>query len=433
MIMALILMSQVVFGESIITKTLAIQSQESDGYCKLYNGAGNITSTYAYVGDGYLVGWRFENVPIPPGAEVIEAVLEIFCNTRNESPINVVYRGEASDNSKSFSTNLYDMVYRSKTVAEVMENSSSWRRMGWNKTPDLATIVQEIVNRPGWLPRNALTIFAVDEESTDKRSVYMSENGYGARLTLTYIVSTIEFDTNGDGQSDITMVDNDGDGYFECPVGKTEYAGRLVIDKPVEIMGDQATRVETLFKGSEFILTDGGEIISDLLSPVVSGSYPNLKGNDLQIVANNLLQIEYGAKILLGGDSDGNWAGDVYFEVTRPGADLFVKENSFISGRHIDFISNGGPIHVRTGSSILGYSHINFRAENGGDIHLNRDVSISTSSIEGECWLTFNIENGDLHMNRNIELSADIIDLCHINGNIWDDGTVSVVGENLCP
>ena len=431
--MALMLTPHIAFAANIMTKTLTVQSQESDGYCKLYNGTGNITSTYAYVGNGYLVGWRFTDVPVPPGAEIINAVLEVFCNTRSDAPINVAYQGEASDHSAPFSSTLYDLVYRPKTVASVMDDSSSWRVMGWNETPDLASIVQEIVNRPGWRPRNALSIYAVDEGSGDKRGVYMMEKGYGARLTLSYVVSKIEFDTNGDGNVDITMLDSDGDGYFECPIGKTEFVGTLIINKPVEIMGAPYTRVETLFKGPEFVLAEGGEIISDLTSPIVSTAYPGLKGNDFQVVADNQLRIEYGAKILLGGDSEGNKAGDVYLEITRPGADLTIKENSFISGRQIKMISNGGSMQIRTGSSLLGSSYITFTAGNKGDIRLNRDVSISTYSVDGDCWITFATKGGgDLHMNRNIDLSADYVDMCGITGNIWDDGTVSVVGESSC-
>ena len=432
LIIVLLLVPHIAFSGSPVTKTLTVQSRKAMATAKFITVLEMSPVLMPTWENGFLVGWRFEEVPIPPGADIIEAVLEVFCNTRGDADINVVYRGEAADSSSPFSITSHDLINRPKTVASVAETTAYWRIMGWNETPDLASIIQEIVNRPGWLPRNALSIYAVDEGSDDKRSLYMMEKGYGARLTLTYIVSKIEFDTNSDGTPDITMFDSDGDGYFECPIGKTDYTGRLIIDQPVEIMGDQATRVETLFKGSEFVLAEGGEIISDLTSPIVSTAYPELKGNDFQVVVNNSLGIEYGAKILLGGDSAGNWAGDVYLQITRPGADLIIKENSFVSGRHIDLISNGGSMHIRTGSSMLGSSHVKFRADNEGDIRLNRDVSISTSSVDGDCWITFEIDSGDLHMNRNIELSADIVDMCGVNGNIWDDGTVSVVGESLC-
>jgi len=415
------------------SQTLVVQSSDDDAWNKLYNGAVSTASPSIYVGAGSLAGWRFENLPVPPGSEVIRAVLRIFCYTRGGNPISIRYTAEAGDDAKAFSTEPYNLMYRPKTSASVVDAPGPWNVMGWNESPDLAAIIQEVIDRPGWRVGNAVAIFADGEASSDYRTVLMMEKGYAARLDITYTINKIEFDTNHDGIIDISMKDTDGDGYFECPVGKTEYSGTLIIDKPIEIMGSPATRTETLFKGDEFILTDGAKVISDLTSPVVSSAYPGLKGNDFQVVARDFIWIQYGAEILLGGDSNGDFGGDIYLETTRPGADVIVKESAFINGRHIDMISNGGAISLRTNTVLIGTSHMKFRAEEGGDIHLNRDVSLSTSSPDGDCWITFITKDGDVHMNRNIDISADVIDMCGvIKGNIWDDGTVTVTGKTQC-
>lgn len=416
-----------------MTDTFVVQSSHDDGYNKQYNGIGNITSTYAYIGNGFLTGWRFEGIRIPPGSTVTGAVLETFCHNGEDEPVTIRYRGEADDNADPFTAAQYDLINRPKTLADVVDVPQPWLMMGWNASPDLSAILQEIVDRPGWRPGNAVSLSAEETTGSGKRGIYMIDRGeaYAARLKVTYTVSKIDFDTDGDGAPDITMMDLDGDGYFECPVGKTEYAGTLVIDQPIEIMGYPAARTETLFKGGGFILKDGGKIISDLTSPIVSSAYPGLKGNDFQVVAKDYIWIEYGARILLGG-VDENFAGDVYLETTRPGADVIIKEDSSIYGRHIDMITNGGAISLRQNTSLYANSHMNFRAEQGGDIRLNRDVNLQASSVSGDCYISFILEDGDLHMNRNITLNADVIDFCDVHGNIWEDGTVTLTGTSSC-
>ncbi|RJQ54023.1 MAG: hypothetical protein C4530_17175 [Desulfobacteraceae bacterium] len=417
-----------------VTDTLFVRSSSGDGYNKPYNGTANITSTYAYIGNGFLIGWRFEGIPIPPGSAVQEATLEVFCHIGADEPVSIRYVGEAVDGAAPFSGTGYDMINRPKTFTSLIDVPGPWLTMGWNASPDLSPILQEIIDRPGWRAGNAVAFFAEETSAAGKRGVYMMEKGdaYAARLHVTYTISKIDFDTNGDGSPDMTMKDADGDGYFECPVGKTEYTGTLTIDKPLEIMGFPATRTETLFKGDGFMLKNGGQIISDLTSPIVSSYFPGLKGNDLQVVSRDFIWIQYGAKILLGGDSNQDFDGDVYLEATRPGADVEVKEDALIHGRHIDMITYGGAVSLRRNAVLRGNSHMKFRANLYGDIRLNRDVTLQASSVDGDCFITFTVQEGDLHMNRNIFLNADVIDFCGVQGNIWDDGTVTLTGKTEC-
>jgi hypothetical protein len=315
-----------------------------------------------------------------------------------------------------------------------MDVPAPWLMMGWNSSPDLSAILQEIIDGQGWRAGNAIALFAEETSDAGKRGVYMIEKGgvYAARLHVTYTISKIDFDTDGDGLPDITMKDIDGDGYFECPVGKTEYSGTLtIIGHKLEIMGVDVTRTETNFKGDGFVLKDGAEIISDLTSPIVSSAHPALEGNDLWVVARNYIWIEYGAKILLGGINE-ELDGDIYLETTRNGADVVIKEDAAVHGRHIDMITNGGAISLRRNTVFNANSDIKFRAEAGGDIRLNRDVSLHASSVDGDVYITFTAKEGDLHMNRNISIFADVIDFCGIDGNIWDDGTVNITGTTNC-
>jgi len=429
----LALVAQPALG-GIVNDTIVVQSKDSDGYAKLYNLTANVSSSYAYLGKGYLVGWRFENMPLPRGAKIVDAVLELFCNQKESAPLTLRYLGEAADDSAPFTTSVGDIANRRKTASSVLDSPESWSLWGWNSSPSLQAVIQEIVDRPGWRCGHALAVFADGSVSPACRGIYMSERApeYAARLHVSYLLEQVEYDTDGDHVPDLILYDRDGDGYFECPVGKTEYTGTLVVEHPLEIMGYPATRSETLFKGGAFILTNGGRIISDLCSPIISSASPELKGNDLQVVARNYIFISYNGKILLGGDGTENWDGDVYLETTRPGSEIILKEGASICGRHIDLITFQGEINIRKNCNLIGNSHINLKALESGDIRLNRDVAISTSSLDGDCWVKFTVREGDVHMNRNIEISADVIDMCGVNGNIWDDGEIRIIGLRQC-
>lgn len=108
-----------------------------------------------------IVGLRFPNVTVPQGAIVSNAIITFVADDEASSgPISLTIRGEASDNAVAF-VNLDDNISsRMQTAASV-----SWSGiMDWliedetHATPNLSTIIQEIVDRPGWTAGNALAI-----------------------------------------------------------------------------------------------------------------------------------------------------------------------------------------------------------------------------------------------------------------------------------
>ena len=51
------------------------------------------------------------------------------------------------------------------------DTPGAWAARTYNVTPDLVTIIQEIVDRPGWVPGNALTLFIADDLSPSQRFI----------------------------------------------------------------------------------------------------------------------------------------------------------------------------------------------------------------------------------------------------------------------
>jgi hypothetical protein len=112
------------------------------GYC---NNGGSVVS-----------GWRFSSIDIPAGATISKAHLQFKVDSYFTSPLRVLFYGERLINSVTFGTgNMPDN--RTLTYSSVpwyVPSTAIWDeyineiRYG----PNLAPIVQEIVNLNGWTP-----------------------------------------------------------------------------------------------------------------------------------------------------------------------------------------------------------------------------------------------------------------------------------------
>jgi hypothetical protein len=138
-------------------------------------------------------GMRFRNIPIPKGAIINSAYLKL---TAKWSISGVVVRtkiqGEAVDNASPFS-NLSNYNGRARTNATVRwDNIPAWAAGTEYTSPDISAIIQEIVNRDGWSPGNALVLFWEDDGSdtgSETRRAALSYDGSPAnapKLEITY-------------------------------------------------------------------------------------------------------------------------------------------------------------------------------------------------------------------------------------------------------
>jgi hypothetical protein len=123
------------------------------------------------VGRSYIVGFRFAGVDIPRGARIAAATLRLYALGVPGSSIEIRYAGEAADDSAPFVGSVENLSARGSTTRFVDDRPAPWVANAYNPSPDLAAIVQEIVDRPGWAAGNALTIFVGDDGSAGARSI----------------------------------------------------------------------------------------------------------------------------------------------------------------------------------------------------------------------------------------------------------------------
>lgn len=111
-----------------------------------------------------LTGFRFANLPIPAGSEITRAQIQFKVDEAGLDTANFTFRGEASDNASTYLKVAGNISARPSTTATVGWQPPPWQAPAQpdggasgpdQLTPDLKTILQEIVSRPGWQKGNA--------------------------------------------------------------------------------------------------------------------------------------------------------------------------------------------------------------------------------------------------------------------------------------
>jgi hypothetical protein len=118
--------------------------------------------------DDVIAGLRFEAIGIPPGAEIAAARLELMSAKKGTKPAALMIQGEASADAAPLG-GAGGLAARAKTAAFASWNVPLWPAAGLSdQTPELAPVIQEIVDEPGWDEGNAVTVLFT---GTGKRSV----------------------------------------------------------------------------------------------------------------------------------------------------------------------------------------------------------------------------------------------------------------------
>ena len=133
---------------------------------------------------------RFTNVTVPQGSTINSATLEVnIVGTSYDDPDVDVYLEDA-DNSAALSTSSNNISGRTKTTAKVTW-SSTGVGSGWKSPGDLAAVVQEVVDRGGWVSGNALTVLFDSLSSANNLRIrpYEYDTTLAAKLTIDYTAS----------------------------------------------------------------------------------------------------------------------------------------------------------------------------------------------------------------------------------------------------
>ena len=146
-------------------------------------------------GSSITSGFRFRNIQIAPGTVISEAHLEFTVDGPFSNDIALQIFGQASANSAPFSDTdrPSDRPLTTSSANWNIPASDVWSVEQSRRSPDLASVVQEIVNLSGWTSGNSLTVILRANPAvagTTHRRVFAwerEENGdRTARLVVTF-------------------------------------------------------------------------------------------------------------------------------------------------------------------------------------------------------------------------------------------------------
>jgi hypothetical protein len=136
------------------------------------------------------VGMRFNGIDIPQGAAIAGAYIQFQTDETDSEATSLTIQGEATDNAPTFVNTDGNISSRARTTAAVSWSPPPWTTKGEagpdQQTPDIAPVIQEIINRPGWSSDNSLVIIIT---GSGKR-VAESYNGDQAGAPLLHVEYT---------------------------------------------------------------------------------------------------------------------------------------------------------------------------------------------------------------------------------------------------
>ena len=140
-----------------------------------YEDAGSPTT------DEQVIGLRFLDIQIDPGAAVFGAYVEIEVDKvdkeGSQAPVNLVVEGELAPNAAPFEDVAGNITDRATTTTKVKWSVPEWTEQDAKfQTPDLSGIIQEIVNQEGWESGNALVLIFRDDKDNPSTGLREAES-----------------------------------------------------------------------------------------------------------------------------------------------------------------------------------------------------------------------------------------------------------------
>jgi hypothetical protein len=169
------------------------------------------------VKNGY---FRFQNVTIPQGATIDTAHVKLQPGTsRATAGVSLVIRANNVDDAAN-PANYAAAEALARTSASADWTPGTWTSGTDVQTPEIKTVIQEVVNRAGWVSGNDLAILIEDNGGTEQRTAKSRDHATtgstdAARLYVEYTAGGISAPTTlaitGTSTAILTWVDTSSD------------------------------------------------------------------------------------------------------------------------------------------------------------------------------------------------------------------------------
>ncbi len=161
----------------------AIQYGNSSG-AVILDGFG---MTMTEVWSNQTVGVRFNDIFLPQGAVIKEAYVQFTTKNPANSmgPSNLIIKSETSGSSAPFEEVNFNLSARMMSTDSVVWTPAEWTLQDFageeQKTPNLASIIQEAINQPSWIPGNSLALIIT---GNGERSAHNFVSGFPPTIEI---------------------------------------------------------------------------------------------------------------------------------------------------------------------------------------------------------------------------------------------------------
>ena len=197
------------------------------------------------------VGIRFTGVNVPSGATITNAYIQFQAKEAWTGTTSVVIHGENSANATPFANVTNNVSSRAQTAASVAWTIAPWNTVGAagldQRTPDLTSVVQQIVGAGGWSALNSMA-FIVTGSGTRTAWAYDGNPAAAPLLHIEYTLNATP--VVGDiSISDVSISEGDsGTKTATFTVSRTGTAAFAV---------NYATADQTAAAGSDYVASSG--------------------------------------------------------------------------------------------------------------------------------------------------------------------------------
>lgn len=237
------------------------------------------------------VGLRFLGVAIPPDHVVTAAWLQFRADETSSAAAALTIAGEAAADAAAFVRTSGSLSARPRTAASVAWAPAAWtvgQAGPGQRTPDLAPVLQEIVDGPGWASGNALVLIVT---GSGQRAADSFEGGFGTKLHL-------EFEPAGDRPPALSLTSPASGSVFAAGDPISFVAAAADAED-----GDLSAAV-AFGSDRDGPLGSGAPVVRSDLSPGVhqiSATVTDSAGNTVSAIAQ-LVVTEGVARVLAAGD-----------------------------------------------------------------------------------------------------------------------------------
>src|ERR1700716_2304998 len=183
-------MAEITFEQRVMSSLDDVEQQASGSMYITSSDLELVDDVQRAGGVGQTVGIRFTGINIPHGVNITKAYIQFQAKEVWTGPTSVLIHGENSANAAAFADVTNNVSSRAETAASVTWTLTPWTTIGEaglaERTPDITSIVQPIVDMAGWSALNSMA-FIITGSGTRTAAAYDLNPAAAPLLHIEYV------------------------------------------------------------------------------------------------------------------------------------------------------------------------------------------------------------------------------------------------------